>query len=77
MTEWKLVALKLGISEADVETIASEKVGIQRVTLLKIWKQRYAFKATYRALVDALLSIGQADDASGVCQILKGKYFIN
>ena len=73
LTKWKLVALKLGISEADVDTIESKKVEMQGVTFLNVWKQRCAFKATYRALVDALLSIEQADDASGICQILKGK----
>ena len=76
LTKWKLIALKLGISQADVEIIASEKVEMQGVTLLKIWKQRNAFKATYRALVVALLSIGQAEDASGICQILKGNTYL-
>ena len=76
LTKWKLIALKLGISRADVEIIASEKVEMQGVTLLEIWKQRNAFKATYTALVVALLSIGQAEDASGICQILKGNTYL-
>ena len=72
LTQWELIALQLDVSEADVETIERKRVEMQGVTFLKIWKQRNAFKSTYRALVVALLSIGQAANASGVCQILKG-----
>ena len=72
LTKWKLLASKLGV-KADVYTIESERADMQRVKFLEMWKQRCAFKATYRVLVDALLSINQADNARGVCQILRGK----
>ena len=75
LTQWKRIAPNLNVSKAEVEAIESEeqKAEMQRVSFLHTWKQKMAFKATYRALVDALLSIGRAEDARGVCQILTGR----
>ena len=78
LCEWKLAALKLNISQAEVDAIEREngKVELQRVNFLKTWKQKMTFKATYRVLVEALLSIGRAEDARGVCQTLTGIHFL-
>ena len=78
LCEWKLAALKLNISQAEVDAIEREngKAELQRVNFLKIWKQKMTFKATYRVLVEALLSIGRAEDAREVCQTLTGMYGI-
>ena len=34
------------------------------------WKQRFAFKATYKCLVEVLLEVGRADVAEKVCSLL-------
>ena len=69
LCEWKLAALKLNISQAEVDAIEREngKAELQRVNFLGVWKQKMSFRATYRVLVEALLSIGRAEDARGVC----------
>ena len=76
LTQWQLLAPNLNISQDEVEAIESEhqKAVMRRITFLDTWKQRMSFKATFRALVDALLSIGRAEDARGVCKTLTGKH---
>ena len=41
------------------------------MSFLKTWKQRFAMKATYKALIESLLNIERVEDARGVCQVLK------
>ena len=76
LTQWKRIAPKLDISKVEVEAIESEhqKAEMQRVLFLDTWKQRMSFMATYRVLVDAMLSAGRAEDARGVCKTLTGKH---
>ena len=75
LSEWKLAALKLNISQAEVDAIEREngKAELQRVNFLGVWRQKMTFKATYRVLVEALLSIGRAEDARGVCRTVLGE----
>ena len=79
LTQWKRIVHSLNISEDEVEAIENDqpKAEMQKISFLKTWKQKMSFKATYRALVDALLSIERAEDARGVCQILTGKHVSN
>ena len=74
LTQWKLLAPNMNISQDEVETIEREHttVEMQRIIFLNTWKQKMSSKATYRALMDALLSIGRAEDARGVCKTLTG-----
>ena len=74
LSEWKLLAPKLGLTDAEVEAILEEnqKEEAKRVAFLRKLKQKFAWKATYRALIEALLGIQRAEDATGVCQLLKG-----
>lgn len=78
LSAWKLLAPKLNISQTDVKDIESDnpKAEMQRVSFLEKWKQNMSIKATYRELVDSLLSIKRVDDARGVCLVLKGRYDI-
>ena len=74
LSEWKLLAPKLGLTDAEVEAINEEnkKEEAKMVAFLRKWKQKFAWKATYRALIEALLGLQRAADATGVCQLLKG-----
>ena len=42
----------------------------QHKTLQK-WKSKFAFKATYRNLIQALLDSGKGDHAEEVCKLLQ------
>ena len=42
----------------------------KRLRMLQKWKETFAFKATYKMLVQALLDSGNAENAERVCQLL-------
>ncbi len=75
LSQWRLIAPKLNITEPEVEAIESDYPTEERrrVGFLKKWKQKGSFLATYRVLVSALLGIQRAEDARGVCQLLKSE----
>ena len=74
LSKWKLLAPKLKLSSADIEDIEKDnrKAEEQRVSFLDKWKQKRSYEATYRALVESLLSIQRVEDARGVCHVLTG-----
>ena len=75
LSRWRQLATTVfDIPESTVEDIESDNrtAEMQRVSFLGTWKQRMSMQATFRALIEALLSIGRKEDARGVCQILKG-----
>ena len=70
LESWKLVAPYLGLSEGDIQAVNRDGTSEEekRLLMLQRWKQALIFKATYKKLVDALLSIKRADLAANVCQ---------
>ena len=68
LKSWRILAPQLGLSSSEVEAVDedahSEKE--RRQKFLESWKAKFAFKATYRLLVEALLKIGSADQAEQV-----------
>ena len=65
-------AMGLGIAEqADVKRLYhSEGTEVAMMKCLKIWKKHNSSRATYRALLDIVLSLGKGDTADQVCQKL-------
>lgn len=74
LTEWERISPKLGITQPEVEAIIDDNRTEEkrRIGFLKKWKQKFSIKATYEALIGALLSIDRSDDAKNMCQLLKG-----
>ena len=74
LSQWKQVAPKLKFTDDEVESIDEDnrKAEMKKISFLKAWKQKFAMKATYRALIESLLAIKRVEDARGVCQVLKG-----
>ena len=72
LESWSNVAPYLGLSSDDVEVIQRDVHNEQgrRRKVLEVWKGKFAFKAKYRVLVEALLKIGRADQAERVCHLL-------
>ena len=72
---WKQVGLHLGLTEAQLSNMDVENltVSLKRLGMLHKWKQRFAFKATYRILVETLLKCEKADAALLLCKILAQK----
>ena len=76
LPSWQKVTPHLGLSEIDVSDVEREGKDEQekRQNALQKWKGKFAFKATYRKLVEVLLSLSMADIAEKICYILKGSY---
>ena len=81
LTSWRNVAPYLGLSEMDVNDIeqGGREVKYMSLKALQIWKGKFVFKATYKKLVEVLLSLGMPDVAEKVCRLLllKGMYVIH
>ena len=75
LSEWKLIAPKVGLTDDEVAAIEEDnsKAERKRISFLEKWKQKFAMKATYRVLIESLLGIKRVEDARGVCQVLKGE----
>jgi len=70
--EWRRVApyLKLDDSETEEVNLDGNNEGEKRYLTLKKWKRKFAFKATYKRLIEALLESGRADHAEDVCKLM-------
>lgn len=73
---WDKVAPFLELSEADIEDIDSEssKSRAKVLNMLKKWKGKHAFRATFKVLVEVFLKLGDAEMAEKVCNHLKSKF---
>ena len=78
LTSWRTVVPYLGLSD-DMEAIERECKDEQEKKLkaLQKWKGKFGFKATYRKLVEVLLSLAMADVAEKICHLLKGINYIS
>ena len=69
--DWRRVARHLGLDMTDIEEIESKKTDFEkRLETLQKWQMKYAYMATYKALVEVLLKLGCAGHAVRVCQLL-------
>ena len=68
--EWQLIGFHLELTKADIVAVDEDyrTAEQKRVEMLRKWKERNAFKATYRLLIEALLSCGKASDAIEACK---------
>ena len=76
--DWQLIGFHLKLTEGDIAAVDGDNrtVDEKRVGMLRRWKERFAFKATYLVLVKALLACGRASDAVHACKsIVSGKCF--
>ena len=70
---------ELGLTQPEMTAIGSNtcKQEQKRMTMLRKWKQKYAFKATYRILIEALLKCSRGDHARDVCQLLTQSTYLS
>ena len=62
---------ELGLTADEMRAISSEKtLQLQRLAMLTKWKQKSAWLANYRTLIEALLKCSRADLAQEVCEWL-------
>ena len=72
LESWRTVAPHLGLSKVQMEQVERDgaEENEKRLKFLESWKGKFAFKAKYMVLVEALLKIGRADQAEQVCCLL-------
>ena len=72
---WELVGRHLRLQSHEISGIDEDNKNaeLKRLGVLQKWKEKLAFKATYRVLVAALVSCGKADQAYKVCEFLARK----
>ena len=70
---WKLIGGRVGLTEADLTAIEGDNRTVEekRVGMVGKWKSKFAFKATYRALIGALLAEGRSAEAIEACKVIK------
>ena len=75
--DWRLIGFYLELSKADIAAVNGDyqTVDEKRVGMLGRWKEKFAFKATYKVFIEALLASGRTEDAVDACKtIAKGLY---
>ena len=70
--EWQLIGFHLELTKSDIVAVNGDygSVDEKRIGMLGRWKEKFAFKATYRLLIEALLSCGKASDAIEACKAI-------
>ena len=70
--DWQLIGFHLELTKADIVAVDGDYRSIdeKRVGMLGRWKEKFAFKATYRVFIEALLSCGKASDAIEGCKAI-------
>ena len=75
LDKWKILASYLELTQPEVDEVDSDGKyeREKRLKILQKWKRKFAYKATYRKLIHALLNsaVGRADLAQKVCEMLQ------
>ena len=73
---WELTGHYLKLSERELSAVDEENktVELKRVGILKKWRRKKAFYATYRAFIDVFLEQGDALTAYKICQEFQKHY---
>ena len=68
----QIVGPELGLFQQEMTAICSDVNGVelQKIEMLRIWKQKYLWRATYRKLIEAFLRCSRGDHARKVCELL-------
>ena len=72
---WRVVAPYLGLTKVEQEDIDTEggTEAEKRLKLLQKWQEKYAYRATYKQLVEMLLNLGRGNQAAKLCSLLVPK----
>ena len=70
--DWQLTGFHLELTKSDIVAVDEDyrTAEQKRVEMLRKWKERFAFKATYQVFIEALLSCGKASDAIDACRAI-------
>ena len=71
LDRWEMLAKSLKIPNSEIESIGDKGTAeLQRIKLLECWKHRCGSKATYKAMIEALLQINRTDLAETIIDMI-------
>ena len=70
--EWQLIGQYLKLTVAEISAVDGDKGTVEekRVAMLEKWREKFAYKATYQVLIEALLAAGKSSCAIDVAKII-------
>ena len=71
--DWKLIGRRAGLTEGDLTAVDGDNRTVEekRVGMMEKWKSKFAYKATYRTFIEALLEEGRCADAIEACKAIQ------
>ena len=71
--DWQLIGKHLKLTEAEIAAVNGDNRTTEekRVAVLEKWKEKLSFKATYLALIKALLAVGKSSLAIDAAKIIR------
>ena len=68
----EIVGPELGLSDAEMTALNADgrTHQLKKMEMLRKWRQKSVWKATYRRLIEALLHCGRGNHAQKVCELL-------
>ena len=70
---WELLATFVGIPTSEIDNIKSKEAELRPMKFLECWKRRRGSKATYGAMIQALLQINRTDLAEYIIGLISIK----
>ena len=66
---WETIGYHLRLNSAEINAIKEDNSSAEkrRIATLQAWKEKFAYRATYRVLIEALISCGHAQQALDLC----------
>ena len=69
---WESISYHLKLTKVDISTIKNDKETTElRIAMLETWSEKFAHKATYRVLIEALIQSRHAKQALNLCRKMK------
>ena len=70
---WETIGYHLRLNSAEINAIKEDNSSAEkrRIATLQAWKEKFAYRATYRVLIEALISCGHAQQALDLCIKIK------
>ena len=71
--EWRIIGYHLKLTKANITAINKDNDSTEekRIAMLQTWKEIFAFEATYRVLIEALIRSKNTQQALNICHSLK------
>ena len=76
---WELIGYHLRLVKTDITTIKNDNdtTDLRRISMLARWREKFAHKATYRVLIEALIRSKHGNKALELCQTLRHELAVN